>query len=129
MSKIRFTTFGAITCAILMTSALADTVTLKNGEHIEGKIVGETDKEVTLEVKKAQQARGDIIGALNAFVLLEKSYPGSASMPEAIELAQQLVASLKPAVERAIPTQKILKADREKGFVAAGPLNGPELKA
>ena len=246
MSKIRFTTFGAIACALLTTSALADTVTLKSGERIEGKIVGETDKDVTLEVKvsaavtdervvqkadvakiektspeteaykaismilpganslspaqyeqiartlqsyiaqfpnslhavdvqstlnafeaekkrveagevklhhgwlsraeaekervqiggqltleymKAQQARGDIIGALNSFVLLEKSYPGAATMPDGIELAQQLVASLKPAVERAIPTQKILKAEREKGFANAGPTDRVELMA
>lgn len=246
MFKIRFTIFGAITCALLMTSALADTVTLKSGERIEGKIIGETDKEVTLEVKispavsdervvqkadiakidktspeteaykaismilpgsnslsptqyeqvsrtlqsyiaqfpnglhaadvqttinafeaekkrveageiklhnqwlskveaekekvqiggqltfefmKAQQARGDIIGALNSFVLLEKSYPGAATMPDGIELAKQLVAAFKPAVDRAIPTQKILKADREKGFAAAGPADRAEMMA
>ena len=246
MSKIRFTMFGAIACALLMTNALADTVTLKSGERIEGKIVGETEKEVTLEVKvtaavtdervvqkadvakiektspetevykaistilpgpnslsqaqyeqisrtlqayiaqfpnsihavdvqatlntfeaekkrveageiklhhqwlskaeaekervqiggmltfeymKAQQARGDVIGALNSFVLLEKSYLGAASTPDGVELARQLVASLKPIVERAIPTQKILKADREKGFANAGPADRVELMA
>jgi hypothetical protein len=246
MSKLRRTTHLALALALLMTSAFADTVTLKSGERIEGKIIGETDKELTLSVKisaavtddrvvakadiakvektspeteaykaisviqpgansltpaqyeqvlrtlesyvgrfpnsvhaidvqttlnefqaekkrveagevkvhqrwyskaeaekekaqigglltfeymKAQSAAGDVIGALNTFVTLEKNYPGAAVLPDGIELAKQLVASLKPAVDRAIPNQKILKADREKGFAAAGPADRADLMA
>ena len=78
---------------------------------------------------KAQSAGGDIIGALNTFVTLEKNYPGAATVPNGIELAKQLVVALKPAVERAIPNQKVQKAELEKGFAAAGPADRVELMA
>lgn len=82
---------------------------------------------ITFEYMKAQSAAGDNIGALNTFVSLEKNYPGAATMPEAIELAKQLIAAIKPAVERAIPEQKILKANKEKGFLNGGPVERAEM--
>ena len=76
---------------------------------------------ILLEYMKAQSASRDNIGALNTFVTLEKNYGGAAVLPDAIELAQQLIAAVKPAVERAIPEQKILKANKEAGFKNGSP--------
>lgn len=78
---------------------------------------------------KSASASGDAIGALNAFVALEKNYPGARVMPEAIQLAQQILAALKPAIVRALETQKVIKAEREKGFADAGPADRKELMA
>jgi hypothetical protein len=84
---------------------------------------------LALEHMKNLSASGDTIGALNTFATIEKPYAGAASMPEMIELARQLVASIKPAVERAIPDQKVLKAQKEKGFADARPENRAEMIA
>lgn len=238
MSSFRPAVSSALTLAMLMTSGWADTIVLKSGERIEGRVVSETDKQLTLEVQvsagitderkvakadvdkvekqspeleaykeivglqpganslaeadyepriaalqgflghfpsgtktadvktalsgfeadlkrvkkgdvkldgqwyskdeiqrdkvqiggrmafgymKSQAAAGDILGALNTFAALEKTYPGTAVMPDAVELARQLVASLKTAVDRAIPEQKVRKAEYDKGLKDAGP--------
>src|SRR6202022_2715500 len=41
-------------------------------------------------------------------------------MPDAVELAQKLVAVLWSDVDQAIPAQKVYKENLEKGFAAAG---------
>lgn len=51
MPKIHPSITRALTIAMLVTSAFADTVTLKSGEHIEGKITKETDKDVTIQTQ------------------------------------------------------------------------------
>ena len=51
MSKIPPAVVRALTIAMLLGSAFADTLTLKSGEHLEGKITKETDKDVTIEVQ------------------------------------------------------------------------------
>jgi len=246
MPRIHPSVSRALTLAILMTSAFADTVTLKSGEHLEGKITKETDKEITMSVQvsagitddrvvpradiekimkvapdveayealanvqlgansfsaaqydpaisalqafveqfpnsirasevqatlkafqdekkrvedgevkinnewlskveaekekvqingrlafnymKSQSAAGDYVGALNTFTALEKTYPGAEVMPEAIDLAVQLMTALRTSVERAIPAQKIYKAERDKGMAAAGPAQRAEIAA
>jgi hypothetical protein len=73
------------------------------------------------ERMKALNAAGDSIGALNTFVLIEKNYAGAANMPEIIEFAKQLVATIKPALDRALLDQKVLKAQKEQGFANAKP--------
>jgi hypothetical protein len=65
---------------------------------------------------KAQATGADYVGALNTFAALEKTYPGAATMPDAVELAQKLIPALQAEVERAIPEQKILKDQRDKGI-------------
>ncbi len=84
---------------------------------------------LALEYMKSQSAAGDNIGALNTFVTIEKSYGGSSSMPEAVELARQLIAATKPAVDRAIPDQKLFKAQKEQGFKDAGAAERIEMMA
>lgn len=61
---------------------------------------------------KSANAAGDAIGALNAYVGLEKGFGGAKVMPDAIELARQILPVLKPAVERALENQKIKEAER-----------------
>jgi hypothetical protein len=246
MPRIRPTVSRVLTVAMLMTSAFADTVTLKNGEHLEGKITAESDKEVTMEVQvsagitdqrvlqkaeiekidkvspellayqelanvqlgansllptqydpyisalqafaaqypsssragdvqttlkafqeekkrveggevkidnqwltkaeaekesvqihgrlgftymKAQSAAGDYIGALNTFATVEKSYGGASIMPDAVELAYQLVQRLKTTVDQAIPNQKETKAQQDRDLAAAGPAQRAEMTA
>jgi hypothetical protein len=65
---------------------------------------------------KSQAAGADYVGALNTFAALEKTYAGASVMPDAVELAQKLIPALKAEVERAIPEQKILKDQRDKGI-------------
>ncbi|MDR3403097.1 MAG: hypothetical protein P4L99_11425 [Chthoniobacter sp.] len=246
MSKIHPAVVRALTIAMFLSSALADTVTLKSGEHLEGKITKETDKDVTIEVQvsagivdervvpkaeiekvskispeveayqaieriqlqpnsmpaaqydryiaaldafvqqfptspqaadvrktlnafeleqkrveggevklngdwlnkdevqkekvqingqiafnymKAESAAGDYVDALNAFATLEKSYPGASVMPDAIELARKIIPALQTELERAIPEQKILKTQRDKGAKAAGAAQRAQIQA
>jgi len=51
MPRIQPAAFCLLVFAMLMTGAIADTITLKSGENVEGKITKETDKEITVEVK------------------------------------------------------------------------------
>jgi len=57
MSKIHPSITRVLTLAIFVTSAFADTVTLKNGEHLEGKITKESEKDVTIEVRVSARNR------------------------------------------------------------------------
>ena len=84
---------------------------------------------LAFEYMKSQSTAGDGVGALNTFTTIEKNFPGAATMPESIELARQIVASLKPALDRAVPNQKALKAEKEKGFASAGPADRAEMMA
>jgi len=52
---------------------------------------------------------------------MEKAYPGASVMPDAIELARKIIPALQTELERAIPEQKVLKAQRDKGAKTAGP--------
>lgn len=51
MPKINPSITRILTLAMLVTSALADSITLKSGERLEGKVTKETDKDVTIEVR------------------------------------------------------------------------------
>jgi len=78
---------------------------------------------------KSANAAGDAIGALNAFAVLEKNFSGTKVMPEAIPLARQILAALKPTAERALENTKVSKIEREKGFADAGPADRVEMMA
>ena len=78
---------------------------------------------------KNANAAGDAIGALNAFATLEKNFGGARVLPDAIDLARQILPALKPATERAIENQKINEAERLLGVKNAAPLDRPELLA
>jgi hypothetical protein len=76
--------------ALLCASAFADTITLKTGEKVEGKIVAETDAELTVEVK-ISAAVTDETKILKANVAkIEKEQPD--------ELAWPALKNLKPGV-------------------------------
>ena len=47
--------------------------------------------QMLLATMREQASRRDYIGALNTFDQLEKTYPGSATLPDAIELAQSMM--------------------------------------
>ena len=82
-----------------------------------------------LEYMKTQAAAGDITGALDTFVLLEKNFPGVKAIPDAIELAKPLLIGLVSAAQRGLATQKVIKAEREKGIAATNPANRVEMIA
>ena len=82
-----------------------------------------------LSAMKNANAGGDAIAALNAFATLEKNFGGAKTLPDAIELARQILPALKPAVERAIENQKIKETERELGVKNAAPLDRPDLIA
>jgi hypothetical protein len=84
---------------------------------------------IAYEHMKAQSAANDGIGALNTFTVIEKSYAGAATFPESIELARQIIGSLRPALERAVTNQKALHAEKERGFAEASPTDRVEMKA
>lgn len=84
---------------------------------------------IAYEHMKAQSAANDGIGALNTFTVIEKSYAGTATFPESVELARQIIASLRPALERAVANQKALHAEKERGFASASPTERVEMKA
>jgi hypothetical protein len=74
---------------------------------------------------RGQAAAGDFIGALNTFEQMEKSYRGARTYPEAVELAKQILASLKVTVDRAAQSLKTDAAGRAQ----AAPLVRAELEA
>ena len=78
---------------------------------------------------KSANAGGDAIGALNSLSYLEKNFPGAKVIPEAVPLALQILAALKPAAERALANYKINNAERERGVAAAGPADKAEVIA
>ena len=78
---------------------------------------------------KNANAAGDAIGALNAFALLEKNFPGAKVMPDAIQLARQILVALKPTTDRALETYKIKKTETEQGFADASPADRVEMMA
>ena len=51
MPKINPSITRMLALTMFVTGAFADTVTLKSGEHLEGKITKETDKDITMEIK------------------------------------------------------------------------------
>jgi hypothetical protein len=59
-------------------------------------------------------ARGDYVGAMNTFSRIEKGYPGTRTLPDAIELARQLVAALKQDLERRQRSAKAEEADFQR---------------
>lgn len=78
---------------------------------------------------KSSNAAGDPIGALNAFATLEKNFGGSRVLPDAVELARQILPALQPVTERAIENQKIKEDERLLGVKNAAPLDRPDLIA
>ena len=62
---------------------------------------------------KSQSAAGDMIGALNTFDQLEKTYPGSKNYPDAADLAKQVLPALRATVTRAAQQLEVDAAGRK----------------
>ena len=237
MSRILPAVFCLVVSALLMGVAFADTITLKSGESVEGKITSETDKAITVEVKisasitdervvpksdianvekatpdviayraiagyhlgvdslalsqydapiealrgfvrqypdssrltsvktilhsyedeqarvgrgevklnekwlskdeaekekvqvgahlaysymQSQSAAGDYIGAMTTFNEMEKSFPGAAVMPQAIDFAKQVLPALKASVAKMMANAKAFRVDRAKRMANDG---------
>jgi len=95
---------------------------------------------VALNYLREQQARGDVMGALNTFEVLERDYPGAKVYPDAVEAALRILPAMKAqaaarvaalpaekdaqakAIERALePSKSDMKAagEREKAMADA----------
>jgi hypothetical protein len=57
--------------------------------------------------------KNDLVGALNAFDQLEKSYPGSSAYPDAIDLAKQLVEKLRSTADQTLKNWQVQKKERD----------------
>jgi hypothetical protein len=71
----------------------------------------EIQGEAYYDAMKEYAARGDLIGALNTFDLIEKQTPGTRIHPDAVELAGRVIAALDTDIERRL---LIVKNDFEK---------------
>ena len=77
---------------------------------------------IAFNYMKEQSARGDIIGALNSFDVLERQYPGARVYPDAVDFAKRLLTALKAEVDRRSRALPLEKAERERGLqLASGP--------
>lgn len=96
----------------------------------------EVDKEryqiggmLAFQYMQSQRAVGDLIGTLNSFDLLEKSYPGAKSYPDAVTVALESLGQLKAVVERSQQVFQTNKTEFEKGVANSSPAQRPQLLA
>lgn len=82
------------------------------GKEEAAKMKSQIEGEQLFNAMKAQGARGDFSGALNTFVLMDTTAKGAAVLPDAIEYAKQVLASMRGQVERAL----VVKAQAEADF-------------
>jgi hypothetical protein len=75
MSRIQPAVFCLVVLVMLMTGAIADTITLKSGENLEGKITKETDKDITVEVKISAGITDERVVPRSDIVNVEKASP------------------------------------------------------
>lgn len=80
---------------------------------------------IAFNYMRTQATGGDLIGALNSFAQIEKNYGGSASFPDAVELAAKILPTLKATVERAHQNLKTEAIGRQQ----AAPQSRAELEA
>ncbi len=78
---------------------------------------------------RSQRAAGDLIGALNSFEQIEKTYPGAKTYPDAVDAARETLVALKATVERALQTFQTRKAEFDAGLANSSELQKPELLA
>jgi hypothetical protein len=83
---------------------------------------------VAANYMKEQSARGDAVGAMNTFELLEKQYPGSRGYIDAVDAAKRIVPALKQQADARIARLPAEIAEREKSIAGAAGLNKIELQ-
>lgn len=84
---------------------------------------------VALNYLREQQARGDVIGALNTFDILERDYPGSKAYPDAVEAVLRILPTLKAQAAARVAAFPAEKADQEKRIAAALEPSKTDMKA
>jgi len=84
---------------------------------------------VAFNYMRDRQASGDLVGALNAFDAIEKNYPGSRSYPDAVEVARQILPTLKTRVDSSLKLLDVQKADRENGLKLSSLQQQADIKA
>jgi hypothetical protein len=94
-----------------------------------GKERYQINAQVAVAYLRSQRQSGDLIGALNSFDLIEKTYPEAQIYADAVEVARETLASLKATVDRAQKTFLTQKAEFEAGLANAGPAQKAELLA
>ncbi len=80
---------------------------------------------IAFNYMRSQATGGDLMGALNTFAQIEKNYGGSASFPDAVELAAKVLPTVKATVERAHQNLKTEALGRQQ----AAPQSRAELEA
>ena len=85
--------------------------------------------QVALNYMREQSTRGDLIGALNSFEILEKTYPGARVYPDAVELARQILTALRTEIERRRGALAIDQKQRDDGIKLAAEPQKSELIA
>jgi hypothetical protein len=75
------------------------------------------------------QSTRDLVGAMNSFDVIEKTYPGARSFPDAVDLAKRVLAALKPEADRRIQSFTAAKTERDKAIKEAKGAQRTELEA
>src|SRR5687768_6064814 len=84
---------------------------------------------VALNYLREQQARGDIIGALNTFDVIERDYPGSRAYPDAVEAVLRILPAVKAQAAARMAALPAEKETQEKAIAAALEPSKSEMKA
>ena len=85
--------------------------------------------QLVFQSMRGQRAAGDLIGALNSFEQLEKSFPGAKSFPDAVEAARETLTALNATVTRAQQTFQASQTEFARGVANASAQQKPQLLA
>ena len=77
--------------------------------------------QLTFAQMQFQDGRGDLVGALNTFELLEKNFPGARAFPEAVTLARSTLSKLRGLTERNLVAAKQQAQERAAGNALLSP--------
>lgn len=83
---------------------------------------------IAVNYMKSQAARGDAVGAMNTFEIIQKQFEGARAYLEAVGLARQVTASLKTAATQRLAALPAENAERERGIKANAGLEKVQLK-
>ncbi len=83
---------------------------------------------IALNYMKSQAARGDAVGAMNTFEVIQKQFEGARAYLEAVGLARQVTASLKAAATQRLAALPAENAERERGLKANAGIEKVQLK-
>lgn len=84
---------------------------------------------VALNYLREQQARGDVIGALNTFDVIERDYPGARAYPDAVEAVLRILPVVKAQAAARVAQWPSEKEAQDKAIEAALEPSKSEMKA